>query len=78
MANISQTLYTFEFFGSVLKSPTSMGSLSVNNLVMNISRLGTFKTIFYFFTQPAVENQKPSKKLIFCFSPQVTYADGII
>ncbi len=47
MANISLTLYTFEFFGSVLKSPTSMGSLSVNNLVMNISRLGTFKTIFY-------------------------------
>ncbi len=37
------TLYTNGFFGSVLKSPTQMGSLSINNSVSNISRLGTFK-----------------------------------
>jgi hypothetical protein len=44
MANISLTLYTNGFFGLVLKSPTQMGSLSINNSVTNISRLGTFKT----------------------------------
>ncbi len=54
MANISLILYTNVFFGSVLKSPTQMGSLSVNNSVTNISRLGTFKgrdfvTVFYEF-----------------------------
>ncbi len=43
MANISLTLYTNGFFGSVLKSPTQMGSLSINNSVSNISRLDTFK-----------------------------------
>ncbi len=43
MANISLTLYTNGFFGSVLKSPIQMGPLSVNNSVTNISRLGTFK-----------------------------------
>jgi hypothetical protein len=43
MANISLTLYTNSFFGSVLMSPIQMGSLSVNNSVTNISRLGTFK-----------------------------------
>jgi hypothetical protein len=43
MANISLTLYTNGFFGSVLKSPIQMGSVSVNNSVTNISRLGTFK-----------------------------------
>jgi hypothetical protein len=42
MANISLTLYTNGIFGSVLKSPTQMGSLSINNSVTNISRLGTF------------------------------------
>ena len=42
MANISLTLYTTRFFGSVLKSPVQMGLLSVNNSVMNISRLGIF------------------------------------
>jgi|LakMenEpi03Aug12_release.lakeMendotaPanAssembly.Ray.scaffolds.fasta_scaffold5331848_1 hypothetical protein len=31
MGNISLTLYTNLFLGSVLKSPTQMGSLSVNN-----------------------------------------------
>jgi hypothetical protein len=41
--NISLTLYTKGFFGSVLKSHTQMGSLSINNSVTNISRLGTFK-----------------------------------
>ena len=46
MANISLTLYTNGFFGSILKSPIQMGSLSVNNSVTNISRLGTFKIIF--------------------------------
>jgi hypothetical protein len=43
MANASLTLYTNGFFGSVLKSPIQMGSLSVNNSVKNNSRLGTFK-----------------------------------
>ncbi len=42
MENISLILYTKGFFGSVLKSPTQMGSLSINNSVTNISRLGTF------------------------------------
>ncbi len=42
MGNISPTLYTNGFFSSVLKSPIQMGSLSVNNSVTNISRLGTF------------------------------------
>jgi hypothetical protein len=31
MANISLTLYTNGFFGSVLKSPIQIGTLSVNN-----------------------------------------------
>jgi hypothetical protein len=43
MANISLTLYTNCFIGSVLMSPIQMGSLRVNNSVTNISRLGTFK-----------------------------------
>jgi hypothetical protein len=43
MANISLTLYTNGFFGSILKSPIQMGSLSVNNSVTNISCLGTLK-----------------------------------
>ncbi len=43
MVNIRLTLYTKGFFGSFLKSPIQMGSLSINNSVMNISRLGTFK-----------------------------------
>ncbi len=43
MANLSLTLYTNAFFGSILKSPMQMGSLSVNNSVTNISRWGTFK-----------------------------------
>jgi hypothetical protein len=42
MANISLTLYTKSFFGSILMSPIQMGLLSVNNSVTNISRLGTF------------------------------------
>ncbi len=46
MVNISLTLHTKGFFGSVLKSPTQMGSLSINNSVMNISRLGTFKLMW--------------------------------
>jgi hypothetical protein len=45
MANISLTLYTNSFFGSVLMSPIQLGSLSVNNSVTNISRLGTFKSV---------------------------------
>jgi hypothetical protein len=43
MANISLTLYTNGFFGSVLKSPIQVGQLSANNSVTNISRLSTFK-----------------------------------
>jgi hypothetical protein len=46
MANISLTLYTNGFIGSVLMSPIQMGSLRVNNSVTNISRLGTFKISF--------------------------------
>ncbi len=49
MANISLSLYTNGFFGSVLKSPTQMGSLSINNSVTNISRLGTFKVMYIMF-----------------------------
>jgi hypothetical protein len=44
MVNISLILYTKGFFGSFLKSPTQMGSLSINNSETNISRLGTFKS----------------------------------
>jgi hypothetical protein len=43
MENISLTLYTNGFFGSVLKSCFQMGSLSVINSATNISRLGTFE-----------------------------------
>jgi hypothetical protein len=43
MVSISLT-YTIGFFGSVLKLSIQMGSLSINNLVTNISRLGNFKT----------------------------------
>ncbi len=43
MANISLTLYTNSFFGSILMSPIQVGSLSVNNSITNISRLGIFK-----------------------------------
>ncbi len=46
MVNISLTLYTKGFFGSFLKSPTQIGSLSINNSVTNISRLGTFQCGF--------------------------------
>jgi hypothetical protein len=45
MTNISITLYTNKFFGAVLKSPIQRGSLSVNNSVTNISRLGTFNLL---------------------------------
>jgi hypothetical protein len=47
MANISLTLYTDGFFGSVLKSPSQMGSLSIHNSVTNISPLGTFSPDFH-------------------------------
>ncbi len=43
MANISLTLYTNVFFGSALKLPIQIGTLSTDNSVRNISRLGTFK-----------------------------------
>jgi hypothetical protein len=43
MANVSLSLYTNGFFGSVLKSLTQMGSLSINKSVTNISRQSTFK-----------------------------------
>jgi hypothetical protein len=43
MASISLS-YIIGFFGSVLKLPIQMGSLSINNLVTNISHLGTFHT----------------------------------
>jgi hypothetical protein len=49
MVNFSLTLYTKGFFGSFLKSPTQMGSLSINNSVTNISCLGTFKEREYFW-----------------------------
>jgi hypothetical protein len=47
MASISLALFTNGFFGSVLKSPIQRGSLSMNNLVKNISGLGTFKVFFF-------------------------------
>ncbi len=47
MANISPTLYTNRFLGSVFKSPIQMGSLSVNNSVKNISRFGTFNLLYH-------------------------------
>jgi hypothetical protein len=46
MASISLALYTIGFFGSVLKSPIQMGSLSMENSVKNISRLSTFKVSY--------------------------------
>jgi hypothetical protein len=36
MAIISLTVYTNEFFSSVLKSPIQMGSLSINNSVTTL------------------------------------------
>jgi hypothetical protein len=56
MANISLTLYTNSFFGSVLMSPIQMGSLSVYNSVTNISRLGTFKIQASKFTKNEISN----------------------
>jgi hypothetical protein len=47
MPNISLTLYTNIFFSSILMSPIQMGSLSVNNSVTNILRLGTFNSCLY-------------------------------
>jgi hypothetical protein len=47
MGNINPTVYTNGFFGSFLKSPTQMGSLSVDNSVTNISCLGTFKAAIF-------------------------------
>jgi hypothetical protein len=42
MGNINPTVCTNGFFGSFLKSPIQMGSLSVDNSVTNFSSLGTF------------------------------------
>jgi hypothetical protein len=47
MAKISLTLYTLAFLGSVPKSPTQMGSLSVKHSAINISR-----HVFKFLTNP--------------------------
>ncbi len=52
MVNISLTLYTKGLFGSFLKSPTQMGSLSINNSVTNISRLGTFNVQLLLLLEP--------------------------
>jgi hypothetical protein len=57
MANISPILYTNGLFGSVLKSPTQMGSLSVNNSVTNISHMGTFKGNIYRDKKKLYENE---------------------
>jgi hypothetical protein len=62
MVKISLILYTKGFFGSILKSPTQMGSLSINNSVTNISRLGTFKT-----EDDVPVGKLKEKKLIFFF-----------
>jgi hypothetical protein len=43
MVNISPTLYTNWFFGTLLKLPPQMGLLSGNNSVTNISSMGTFE-----------------------------------
>jgi hypothetical protein len=48
MANISLTLYTNVFFGSALKLPIQIGTLSIDNSVRNISRLGTFNALNIF------------------------------
>jgi hypothetical protein len=54
MTNISLTLNTNSFFGSILMSPIQMGSLIVNNSVTNISRLGTFKhEVIHYIIQEA-------------------------
>jgi hypothetical protein len=45
MANFSLTHTANGFFASVPKSPTQMESLIINNSVMNISSLGTFKNL---------------------------------
>jgi hypothetical protein len=61
MANISLTLYTNGFFGSFLKSPTQMGSLSINNSVTNISRLGTFNQLSRGWDAMQESTQRPTK-----------------
>jgi hypothetical protein len=71
MVNISLILYTKDFFGSFLKSSTQMGSLSINNSVTNISRLGTFKIkaqlaivmmgLGHYFSQPTEKASEGDK-----------------
>ncbi len=46
MADNSLTIERNRFFVLVLKSPIQRGSLSIINSVTNISRLGTFKTLY--------------------------------
>jgi hypothetical protein len=45
MANISLALYTKVFFGSAPKLPIQIGTLSIDNSVRNISRLGTYNAL---------------------------------
>ncbi len=45
MVNISLKIFKNKCYASVPKPPTQMGSLSVNNLVKNISHLGTFNVL---------------------------------
>jgi len=47
MADNSLTIDRNRFLALVLKSPTQMGWLSIINSVTNISRLGTFKELFF-------------------------------
>jgi hypothetical protein len=56
MANIRLTLYKTRFFGSVLKSPTQMGSLGVKKLghEYSISRRGAFRMTTMKYKTPNV------------------------
>ncbi len=59
MVNISIILYANYFFGSDFRSPTQIGSLSINNAVTNISRLGTFEDLDEECTQYLVPSSFP-------------------
>ncbi len=72
MANISLTLYTNAFFGLILKSPLQMESLSVNNSVTNISRLGTFNEQVFRRPVLATPPPPPSNISVLKFNDRLT------
>ncbi len=65
LANISLKIFKNEHFASVPNSPTQMGSLSVNNSVTNISRLGTFHTA------SSTAPQAPANRSLQVLNPQI-------